>query len=364
MKILIQVGNLGSSVIDHLMSPISNVGNVQKVLVYCHHPGLNIPKVEYRCPPKFLTNFAPAAVFYEFIDLLFESALRGGTVLAGYKLFPHGLIAVIAAKITRKPVIISIISGPVDLYSFGDPIGVDYGKSLPRKGKLLLAILKLSDTVITTGSFTKAFLIKNGIQESKIFPIIHPVNKSRFQRLEIRKSYEVVSVGRLIPLKHYEVIVRAISKVKAKYPHIKACFVGDGLCKAELHQLVNNLGLEENIEFAGWQKDPSQFYNKARILIHASEREGFPNVVLEAMTCGIPCIVSNCGDITDIVKDGCNSLVVQKFDDSEGFAIAITRLLEDKELYYRLSQNALKTMESNSSVEVTRTWETILARYI
>jgi GalNAc-alpha-(1->4)-GalNAc-alpha-(1->3)-diNAcBac-PP-undecaprenol alpha-1,4-N-acetyl-D-galactosaminyltransferase len=103
------------------------------------------------------------------------------------------------------------------------------------------------------------------------------------------------------------------------------------------------------------------YYNRAKIFIHTSEREGFPNVVLEAMMCGLPCIVSNCGDVTDVAKDRINSLVIQNFDDYEGFTRAVIDVLKHKELYYDLSKNALQTMESLSPENVSRKWQIILA---
>jgi glycosyltransferase involved in cell wall biosynthesis len=362
MKIMVQVGNLGSSVIDHLISPIARAKNVERVLLFCHSSGPAIDKVEYHCPPKLLSRFALFAVIYEFMNLFCLALSNRSKYIAGYLLNPHGLIAFIVAKITRKPIIISLIAGPVELYSIGgSPLGVNYEKSVPRCGRLFLKIMRHSDAVITTGSFTKDFLVRHGIQESKIYPMINPPNKSRFKLVEIPKIYDILSVGRLAPVKHYEVMARTISKVKEKYPNIKACIVGDGPCKPELIRLVNELGIKENVDFAGFQKEVQHYYNSARIFIHTSEREGFPNVVLEAMMCGLPCVVSNCGDIIDVASDGFNSLVIQKFNDYGGFARAIITLLEDDKLYRKLSQNAIKTMELLSAEDVTCKWEIILA---
>jgi glycosyltransferase involved in cell wall biosynthesis len=137
--------------------------------------------------------------------------------------------------------------------------------------------------------------------------------------------------------------------------------VGDGPRKNELIQLAEKLGISENIDFVGFQTDVPYYYNSSKIFIHTSETEGLPNVVLEAMMCGLPCIVSNCGDILDIAKDGYNSLVIQKFDDYRGFANAIYNLLENDELYNNICRNALKITESVSIENVTQQWELILA---
>lgn len=360
MKILVQVGSLGSSVIDHLISPLAKVNNLNNVLLICRYPGPVIPGVEYHCPPGLLAKSALVSVVYEYLSLIFLSLFRRPTHLAGYLLFPHGLMATIVAKLTRRPIIVSLIAGPVELYAAGSPLGVDYERPLPRYGRLLLKVLKHSDAIITTGSCTKSFLVKHNLQQSRIYPLINPPNKLRFYPLDIPRVYDILSVGRLAPVKHVEVIVRAISRVKERYPGIKACIVGDGPCKPELTRLVDELGVKDNIDFVGFKENMLHYYNSSRIFVHASEREGFPNVVLEAMMCGLPCVISNCGDVVDIAKDGFNSLVVPKFTDYEAFARAITRLLKDEKLYNELSGNAIKTAGSVSAEDVTRKWEIIL----
>jgi len=361
MKIFIQFGNKGASLINHLINPLSMVDGISKILVVCRYPGPMIPKVEYHCPPGFVAKFTYIAVIYEFIDLLRLAFFGGSGCLVGFLLNPHGLIAFIVAKLTRKPIIISLIAGPFELYSRKKPLGVNFTQPLSRGGKWLLKVLNKSDAVITTGLFTKDFLVKQGVKESKIYPMINPPNKTIFRPSDVPKAFDVVSIGRLVPVKHHEIMIQAVSKVKEQYPCIKVCIVGDGPCKNKLMKLTDNLGLRENVNFAGFQKDTSYYYNGARIFVHTSEREGFPNTFMEAMLCGLPCVVSNCGDIIDVVKDGYNAILIQDFSDVDRFAQAILSLLENNELYQLISQNALQTMESLSSEKVANQWKILFS---
>jgi glycosyltransferase involved in cell wall biosynthesis len=253
-------------------------------------------------------------------------------------------------------VIISLIAGPFEIYPRRKPLGLDFTNPLPWSSRLWLKIVKNANAVITTGSFTKNFLLKHGIDESKIDIMINPPNQSRFQPLNVAKTYDVISVGRLVPVKHNEIMIRAISRIKEKHQDIKACVVGDGPCKSELIQLADKLNIKANVDFVGFQKDTTYYYNRARIFVHTSEREGFPNTFLEAMMCGLPCVISNCGDITDIIQDGRNSVLIQDFRDVEGFARAITSLLENEKLYNEISQTALQTAKSLSADEITNRW--------
>jgi glycosyltransferase involved in cell wall biosynthesis len=363
MIILVQVGNLGSSVIDHLFSPLARAKNVERIIIFCHRPGPVIPKVQYYCPPRLLTRFALFPLIWEFVGLLYTSLLNRKAYIAGYLLYPHAFLAFITAKLTRKPVILSLIAGIPELYTKGTVEGIDFHNNAPPwTGRLALYMLRHSASVITTGSVTKAFLVKHKIEPEKIYPMINPANKSRFYVQKIPKTYDVISIGALSVIKHNEVLLYAINEIKKNVPNIKACLVGNGSRKPELVKLAEGLGIKENVDFVGFQKDVPHFLNSARIFVHTSEREGFPNVVLEAMMCGIPCVVSNCGDIIDAARDGYNSLVISKYNDYKGYAEAITKLLNDEELLNELSRNGLKTTQSISEVEIAHRWEMLLEK--
>jgi glycosyltransferase involved in cell wall biosynthesis len=285
--------------------------------------------------------------------------------ISGFYLNPHGIIAFIIAKLTGKKVVVSLIAGRPELYTKGSTSGIDFSITpLPWYGKIYLNILKHSDAIVTTGSVTKNFLVMQGVTADKIYPIISPANATRFYVTNQPKIYDILSVGYLYLIKHQEVFLKAISLVKDNYPDIKACVVGYGPLKDALVKLADELGISKNVDFVGFQTNISFYYNASKIFVHTSESEGFPNVVLEAMMCGVPCVVSNCGDIIDLAKDGVNSTVIQKFDDYEGFAKAIISLLENTQLYYSLRQNALKTMELTSIENVTQLWELIMAKLL
>jgi len=364
MKLLIQFGKKGDSLFDHLITPIARAQNIDKILLVCRRRGPDIPKIEYHCTPGFLARFAPLAVIYEFFTLLSLALFKKPDFIGGYLLFPHVTMAFLVAKLVGKPLIASLIAGPVELFSTGSPKRYCPSGPIPIYGRIMLRLLRHSDIITTTGSVTNNFLVKCGIEEEKIYPIINPPNENRFHRVEMPKKYDLLSVSRLSYIKHIEVLLHTTARVKNKYPDVKVCIVGDGPLKEELMNLAMDLGIQENVGFIGFQKDVAYYYNSSRIFVHTSEREGFPNVFLEAMMCGLPCVVSNCGDITDIAKDGYNCIVIPEYKNHEAFADAITRLLEDEALYRKVVGNALKDVRKLSREEITITWEKIFSKYV
>jgi len=358
MKILIHM-KLGDSSLDSHIRPITELDYIDRIIIVRDYPGPIMIKVEYHCPPSIVSRFSILAALYKFFILLYFSIVNRPDLIHAYMLFPHGVLAFVVAKLTRRPISISLISGPVQFYSIGSPLGIKYNLSIPWFGRVFLKILKHCDIITTTGSYTSNFLISHGISKNRIHILPHSVSELKHKPIDIPKIYDVISVGRLSPVKHIEVLLRAISKVKERHQDIRAGIVGDGPCSASLKELSTELDINDNVEFLGFNEDVTYYYNSSRIFILTSEREGFPFSLVEAMMCGLPSIVSNCGDIIDKVKVGYNAIIVQHYDDVEGFADSVIRLLEDKELYHRLSHNALKTVKELSVEVVTQEWNKI-----
>jgi len=359
LNLLIQFGDKGDSVIQHFMTPISKVDRVGSIMVVCRHPGPPISKVEYHCPPGFAASSSVVAVVVESIVLLYLSITRKPDYLLAYLLFPHGLVGYLVAKITRRRFMPSLVAGRIEIER---PFRLFFRKRSELLSGFFTHMLKDSFAVTTTGTVTKAFLVKRGVEASKIHPIINPPDLSRVKPADLRKVYDVLVVARLSPEKNLGTFIQAVAIVRASFRDVKACVVGEGPCRGSLMSLADELSLRECIDFVGYQTDVARFFNSAKVFVLTSRREGFPNVFLEAMACRLPCVVSNCGDILDLAEDGTNSLVVQDPDDAAGFAKAIESLLADTELRERLSNGAFETIQHLSVDKVATEWECILGK--
>ncbi len=113
-------------------------------------------------------------------------------------------------------------------------------------------------------------------------------------------------VGRLVPYKCADVVIESIAKLDPAIKNkIRLTIVGDGQEKNNLENRVKELNLGEIVSFAGWvnQEDTLDYYRKADIFCFPSIREFGGAVVMEAMACGLPCIVANNGGIGEYVNE-------------------------------------------------------------
>ena len=363
MKLLITM-KLADRSLEHFIYPITLLKEVEKILLVRDKKGPWMNKVDYYCPPSWSLRFPIVALFFKFLLMTYLSIREKPALIHAYLLFPHGFLAFLVGKLTRRKVGVSLIAGPMELYVLGgSPVEkYAYTKPLPElsvKGKIILSILKRFDVITATGSFTRKFLVNNGIREDKIFLLPHVVD-DKFKPINIQKEYDLVYIGRLAKVKHIETLIKAVSTVKKSYPHLRVVIVGDGPEMNSLEKLSRELNLTKNIDFIGFQIDVWNWYNTAKISILTSEREGFPYSVVESLSCGVPVITSNCGDIRDVIKNEYNGIIIDDYQDYKSFAEAIIDLLQNPQIMTAYSVNALKTAEKKTVEDTALVWKEII----
>ena len=370
MKLLITMG-LSDRLLEHYIHTITLLEKVSKIIIVRDEKGPKLNKVIYHTPPEWSLKFPILKTFWKFFMLIFLSVKEKPFFINSYLLNPHGLIVFIAGKLTNTKIGVTLNAGPVDFYTLeGSPIGkYAYSKSMPKIsgiGRILLAILKKFDFITVTGTFTKRILIENGVPKNRIFIMPRAAPNAfdeRFRPRDISQNFDIVYIGRLARVKHVETLIEAISMVKKDYPNIKVAIIGDGPEKNNLQELSKKMNVGENIIFTGYQTDIWDWYNKAKISVITSEREGFPYSVVESLSCGVPVIASNCGDICDVIKDCYNGVIIGDYHDYQSFAEAIINVLQNPQIITEYSNNALRTAENLTIEKAVLVWKEIL-RYL
>ena len=164
----------------------------------------------------------------------------------------------------------------------------------------------------------------------------------------------ILTVGRLMKQKAFEVSIRAAKILKDHGEDIRWYVLGEGDQHSRLTALIQKLGLEEDFKLLGATDNPYPYFKKADLYVHCSRFEGKSIAVQEAQILGKPIIVSDCSGNREQVIHGEDGLICEF--DSKSIAKAIKELIDDKALREKLAQNALKR-NMNSGEEVRKIFE-------
>jgi glycosyltransferase involved in cell wall biosynthesis len=160
-----------------------------------------------------------------------------------------------------------------------------------------------------------------------------------------RRSTEplVVAVGRLVPVKRYDLLFRALLEAKASVPMLRCVVVGEGYERPRLEELLAELGAEGWIELRGRVDDRAllALYRSAWVVASSSLREGWGMTLTEAAACGTPAVATDIAGHRDAVVDGETGVLVR---DAE-LGAALAKVLADDELRARLGRAARKRAE-------------------
>ena len=181
------------------------------------------------------------------------------------------------------------------------------------------------------------------------------------QKLNIAEDRKVlIFVGRLVSEKGIKELVEAFLGLPVD--EYQLVLLGDYEDERDPvpHKIKLKIRESPNIHPVGFQQDIRPYLAMADIFVFPSYREGFPNVVLQALAMGLPCIVSNINGCNEVIKDGYNGLIVES-KSTKGLKNALQRLLNEYDLLLELRGNARLSVESNYSQK--EYWDALLAEY-
>ncbi|RPA66594.1 glycosyltransferase family 4 protein [Cyclobacteriaceae bacterium YHN15] len=177
-------------------------------------------------------------------------------------------------------------------------------------------------------------------------------NPIREIRGEGSKEKIILTVGRLIDTKHHNRLIDIFKQLNA--PDWKLVIVGGNSLKQnnleKLKELVTRQELQDRIILEGERKDVENYYLKSQVFAFTSTIEGFPNVVGEALSSGLPVVSYDCvAGPSEMIIDGENGYLIPVFDDAL-FVQRLQSLIDDEELRFSMSQKA-KVLIERFSIE-------------
>jgi glycosyltransferase involved in cell wall biosynthesis len=146
-------------------------------------------------------------------------------------------------------------------------------------------------------------------------------------------------VGRLVPVKRFDVLIRTMQEVRRHVPDAALTIVGEGFDREDLGALVRDLDAESWVDFAGRVSDDGlvDLYRRAWVVASASSHEGWGMTLTEAAACGTPAVATRISGHVDAVEDGIGGLLA---DDERELVAHLVSVLTDADLRARLGEGA------------------------
>jgi glycosyltransferase involved in cell wall biosynthesis len=174
----------------------------------------------------------------------------------------------------------------------------------------------------------------------------------------IRRN-EILAMGRLWNVKGFDLLLAAWSVASPKLPNWSLRIVGDGQLREQLVRLAGDLGIEHRVTFAPFSDDPYSMYSECGIFVLSSRFEGLPFVLIEAMTCGAPCISFDCPNgPREVIRNGVNGLLVPA-ESVDALASAIVKLGESPMLRHRIGNAARSVSKKYTEPLVAARWHEV-----
>lgn len=307
-----------------------------------------LPKIRYTIPNLIEEYFILSKLLKRNYDIIQISDYFYPTI------FPPIFIK----KMKKIPLIIvsNAIVGTNWKYGskYVDLVGKFYTKTFSRyifnsADKLVFLYKKLSKIAEEIGaSYEKIETIPNGVDINRFYP----KNKQRMrEKLGINlDSKVIISVGRLVPVKRVELLIKITRKLLEEDRNIKTYYIGDGPYRSYYKSLAEDI--KDNFIFLGRKphgKIP-EYLSAADVFVLPSLSEGFPSSILEAGACGLPVIASNVGGVSEIIKHEKTGYIVSNEKD---FTFYVKKALEKKYNRNKLHEEISKRFS----------WEKIVEKY-
>ena len=177
--------------------------------------------------------------------------------------------------------------------------------------------------------------------KSQIHLLHNAIDASRFIAIKQHRNSRptLITIGTLNTNKNHCLAIEVLKHIIDEGLPVHLIIVGDGPERNELHYLVKNLGLDQQVQFTGSVDNPEYFLEQADLYIHTTKSEAFGLTILEAMAAGLPVVCTDGGGNRDLIRNGENGFILDT-EKPEELADKIEYLLKNAEQRIRMGSNA------------------------
>ncbi len=291
--------------------------------------GIDVLHPRYFLPPKVGMHLAPWSMALGAMFAVRQLQREGFDfdLIDAHYYYPDGVAAAIVAKWLGKPYVVT---------ARGTDLNLIPQHTLPRKmihwaargAQASVGVCAaLMDVLCDWGLPPERLLVmRNGVDLARFRPSPQPLARSE---LGLSGSPILLSVGHLIERKGHHIAIAALAELLPGHPQAQLVIIGEGPEREALQALVQKLGVQGNVRFTGAlpNQDLYRWYGAADALILASSREGWANVLLEAMACGTPVVATRIWGTPEVVAADVAGLLVDRREPHD-FAMQIQALLD------------------------------------
>jgi glycosyltransferase involved in cell wall biosynthesis len=335
-----------------------SVGPLHKVPQREMRNGLPVEHPRYVVLPKFGMNVSPYTLYLAMRRALKRMLNAGERIdlIDAHYFYPDGVAAVWLACEFGLPVVVT---------ARGTDLNLIPQYALPRR--LIRQAADKADGLITVCEALKTRLVELGVPPERVMVLRNGVDLELFHPLDrgqLRRQFGITrrtlgSVGHLIERKGHHHIIRALPRLA----ETDLLVVGTGPERASLEKLAAELGVSDRVRFLGAveQERLPAIYNAIDVLVLASSREGWANVLLESMACGTPVVASPVWGTPEIVASSDAGVLMPSLD-PDGVVAGVTQLFEALPSREATRQYAERFGWEPTTLGQLRLFRTILAR--
>lgn len=338
--------------------------------------GHSVDVIAFRDVRKYWPVVRHIALFFTIVD-----RGRNADCIYAQDTFSVGLPSALANIFLRKKFVVRVpgdhvweqgtarfgVTTPLEKFPL---YGNDWHVVLTVMRHLQQFVVKSADAVVAPSGYMRKIVKGWGVSPKKIVLIyngIEPIqdagNKAVLRGLIKFQGKLVISVGRLVRWKGFGTLISLMPRLKEKIPGVKLLIAGDGPLSNELEKQAEDLGLHDDVIFAGkLTRDVLLRYIRASdVFVLNSRYEGLSHQILEVSAVGVPVVAGNVGGNPEVIEDGVSGYLVEP-DDRETLLIRISTLLSDATLRAKISAAAKRKIKQFSNERMVAETAELLQR--
>lgn len=336
-----------------------------ELIVVCDRKGNDYDGITWVYPSG---NIARLGRLPSRLILLLKEVFNKNTKLVmAYSLIPHGLFAVIVAKLRRVPVFLHFIAGPAELH-FAHDIRVTDNRLIentkhPKRWEHVAGFFARRATkIFVPGSVTAASLVDDKIPPNRITILHSTADLAKYTLPDDNaiRDIDIIVCAQLRERKRPLFTLDVIEKMVNINPKFKICWLGDGVMHDEFDTAIKARNLGDNIMWLETD-NVAAYFQRAKVFLLCSINEGLSLACLEAMACGVVPVVARCGDMEYAIKPNENGVILEQDATLEDYVGVLASLFSDLVTLKQLSAAARNEIELNHSFTVAQQkWLTLL----